>query len=121
MVENPLDRFAIRQRKRHHQIRARQERLVDGLDEVRRRHEQHRRQVLRDFIDPEQHRVRCPMHVDWIGFERGGGAPDREALHLVYENDHVRPSRGYFRNRFGEQRVTLRWLSPACRSETRAG
>ena len=77
VLENAADRVPIRQGEAHHEIGARQERLVYGVDEIGCRHEQHGRKVLRNLVDAEQDRVGGAMDIDRIGFEgcRRNGAP----------------------------------------------
>ena len=87
----------------HHEVRAREERLVDRVDEIGGRHEEHGRQFPRDLVDAEHHRVGGAMHIHRIGLERRAGPAHGEALYFIDEDDRMRPPRGDLRNGVLEQ------------------
>ena len=102
--DDPGDRRGLRQREFQHQVGAGQKRLVDGFEEVGRRDEQHPWQFRSHRVDSRQQCVRRAVHVNGIGPERCGGAPHREALHLVDQHDGVRPAGGHLRDGVRHQR-----------------
>ena len=87
----------------HHQVGARQERLVYRLDEIGGRHEKHRRQLARDLVDPQHDRVGRAVDVDRVGIEGRRAAPYREALDLVDQHHGERAPGGDLGDRVLQQ------------------
>src|SRR6185503_7801277 len=87
----------------HDEVGAREERVVDRVDEVGGGDEEHRGQLARDLVDAEHHGVGRAMYIHRIGLEGRGGAAHGEALDLVDEDHRVRTALRDLRDRVVQQ------------------